>query len=282
MVIALLSVILVVCWLSCCAGYCEGEWKDFDSPDMSTYMTVAARNQLDTSDFDASSRIFINNACPAQVVQHTCYYFGDPAHARKLEYRRWILKDNPNDRCVPFRPTEFLSLVRDRRVLFLGDSVMGELFVSLLCALYHTTESFYRFRFMMLLHGDNFLRPLNQSKHSYNQGGTITFHALKVTMAHILVNHPNENIAGILKSHRVTTQDIIVLNPGLHFNDRGEYRNALGSLQTLLQSLKQSSPGNFPIIFYLQITPQHFPDMPNGYYGQRPKNFKGTRICKLF
>lgn len=39
---------------------CEGEWKDFDSLDLSAYVTVAARNHMNSTDIDASARVFID------------------------------------------------------------------------------------------------------------------------------------------------------------------------------------------------------------------------------
>lgn len=192
------------------------------------------------------------------------------------------MKDNSTDQCMPFWPLEFLSLVRDRRVFFVGDSIMGNLFISLLCALYHTSEAVYRVNFVKLYHCDNVLCPLNEAKHSYNRGGAITFHATNTTLTYTMINSPSKDVAGVLERYGVTSGDILVLNPGLHFNDKDKYRNAMETLKESLQSLKTSTPERFPIIFYNEITPQHFPDMPNGYYAQITENYSGTRICKPF
>ena len=83
-----------------------------------------------------------NEICPWIIDQQNCVKFGRPDR----EYMHWRWK--PNECELPFfNATEFLKLVRGKKMVFVGDSVGKNQMWSLLCLLNHVSKQFPPFFF---------------------------------------------------------------------------------------------------------------------------------------
>jgi hypothetical protein len=262
-------------------NFCDGKWERSSIPDVSSYPIIAARSHYNSSTSTESSLEFINTACPAQVAHYTCYYHGDTKRAQNIEFKRFI-PDPPtteNEACLPFHPVEFLELIRNKEVIFYGDSILGNLWTSLFCSLYSTTHSTYSINFIKLDKCDELLCPLGEASHSYNHGGSIKFEHFNVTMHYMLVNTYDSNFVKFIDMNK---DKIIIYNVGLHYNDEKQFdhdmEEAASALSTYFNSKRQQNE-SLPLLFFAESSPQHFPVNPNGYYDQLTQNYIGIKQC---
>ena len=120
--------------------------------------------------------------CPAQVAHHTCYYHKNKTKAEILERRQFIpyATKSISDASVPFRRSEFLELMRGRRMFLIGDSVIAGIFTSLLCTFHTMTEinklqmNFKRLPDCSQLMCPGVVRD-GSGEHSWNRGGHVYF-----------------------------------------------------------------------------------------------------------
>jgi hypothetical protein len=262
-------------------SFCDGKWEGSNSPDISSYQIVAARNHYNSSTARNSSLEFVNTACPAQVAHYTCYYLGDPQRAKIIEFKRFIPNpsSNEDDGCLPFHPLEFLELIRNREVILHGDSIIGNVWTSLFCSLYSVTESKYFIDFKKLVKQCDELCPLGKAAHSYKHGGSIKFEHFNTTIHFMLANSYSPNLVKFIESHK---HSIIIYNVGLHYNEKPKFDKDMGSAASALSAYfvdKRQRNESIPLVFFAETSPQHFDANPNGYYGQLTGNYAGVRKC---
>ena len=121
-------------------GLCKGKWQnirpvlDAEEPDAfaSISGTVHAAQVKYTGSTDSAIE-WRKNACPAEVIQHSCHFHGNNDRLDELENRHWVSND-PN--CPEFWPLEFLLAFRNKRIVFYGDSVMLQLWTYIVCSLH--------------------------------------------------------------------------------------------------------------------------------------------------
>lgn len=302
--ISLVSVIFALLYCTrICVAYCEGSWKSSRTADPASYPIVASRQPLRIDDYNTSVRDFLESACPAQTAHYTCYYHGNTTHAQELEFRRYIPyhfstsnprnEDNDHSTCLLFRPFEFLSLLRNRRMFFLGDSILGNLYVSLFCSLYHVSESHHRVNFIKLFGCDKVLCPFDTESHSYNHGDVLTFREFNTSLFFFIFNKIEFDLRGVVDYYGMTADDIVIINQGIHYNEPKSFAGHLRSFHLQLNKLWSNHDfrTRMPILLYAESTPQHFPaemeNQANGYYKpvtttqeQLPVN--RTRKCRSF
>eukprot|EP01033_Poteriospumella_lacustris_P009197 gene9197-6614_t len=251
-----------------------------------------------TSVYNTSVRDFLESACPAQVAHYTCYYHGNASHAQELEFRRYVPHqvstndprnaDNDDSTCLPFRLVEFLSLLRNRRVFFLGDSILGNLYVSLFCSLYHVAESHHRINFIKLYSCDKVLCPFDSESHSYNHADVLTFREYNASLFYFIYNQVDFDLRRVADHFGMTADDVLVINPGIHYNDRNLFTGHLRVLHSQLTGMwaDRDFRARAPTVLFAESTPQHFPaqaeGQANGYYPQLTTGFQGERKCRPF
>jgi hypothetical protein len=86
----------------------------------------------------------------------------------------------------------------------------------------------------------------------------------------------------------VTADDVVVVNPGIHYNDRSLFTGHLRVLHSQLTSMwaDRDFRARSPTVLFAESTPQHFPaqaeGQANGYYSQLTTGFQGERKCRPF
>jgi hypothetical protein len=112
--------------------YCDGEWINRSSNFTMNeeYLIFRSRTIFDTNHIEESVQEFVKNACPAQAAMYTCYYGVDEADRASMLENRHFIPNHPQ-RCQSYTPTKFLQLIRNRKVVMLGDSVIGQIWQSL-------------------------------------------------------------------------------------------------------------------------------------------------------
>jgi len=83
----------------------------------------------------------------------------------------------------------------------------------------------------------------------------------------IRVSHTRHLIANIERISRIPRGSIILLNVGLHFNDKNSYIKFLEVLEELCLRNRCTNA----TIIWQETAAQHFPDSRNGYFNQRGK-----------
>jgi hypothetical protein len=262
-------------------SFCDGKWEASNISDISSYPILAARNHYNLSTARESAVEFVNTACPAQVAHYTCYYHGDTQRAQNIEFKRFIPNPptNDSDGCVSFHPLEFLELIRNRVVIFHGDSILGNVWTSLFCSLYSASKSLYSIDFRKLIKGGDILCPLGEAAHSYNQGGTIKFPHFNVTLHFALMN---EYYSTFTKFIEFNKNYIIIYNTGLHYNEEAKFNHDMKEAASALSNYftnKRHRNETIPLLFFAETTPQHFNTTANGYYDEIALNHKGSKQC---
>ena len=122
---------------SACDG--EGTWSAVTF--QNTYHTAASRI---TSAEVSSGVDWFEASCPTQSFVYSCYYHNKKAKSvlSSLDHRRW---DTPNAACLRFYPYDFIQSLSGRRLVLYGDSVMGQIWQSLVCSLNQVTNSTLRY-----------------------------------------------------------------------------------------------------------------------------------------
>jgi hypothetical protein len=89
------------------------------------------------SEYSVAKKDNFSAACPLEAFSRNGYYLGLQNRTQVLSRRRWI---SSNESCRSFNESEFLSEIRDRVLVFVGDSLMDEVYSTLICHLYGMVE----------------------------------------------------------------------------------------------------------------------------------------------
>jgi hypothetical protein len=253
------------------ANPCEGHWQQLDH-EPNDYHISASRTPFLANKANLSIDTFIKEACPAQVALYTCYFsHDDQARSKRIE-RMSFVADN-DEQCRPFFPAEFLRLLRNRRVLFHGDSTSGQLWTSLVCSLYHIEESYVHTAFWgggechrsrrcpVEPLPDNQFNPL----HAYLSSGYINFRHSNTSLIHYAENHL-QSLPTHVRNFALGPEDVVVVGHGLHNSEPKPWASEIeGFRRYLEEQLLGTDSVHAPLYFVLHSTPQHF-DSSNGYF----------------
>ena len=209
------------------------------------YLLNGARTRYDPVHISKSVHKFLREACPAQQAGYSCYYTdtNDEERPKILEQRRFIPYNSST--CHPFTPHKFLHLLKNRRLLLLGDSVMGQTWESLVCALYNlpglTTHLFTYFSQHVLNANNPLLVPVpidfsrlgeQNPLHGHIVSGYLAIKELNLVISfqrhepHAPDNnkpqqhqHREHSIREVIDMYRLEEYDIVIFNMGLHYNN---------------------------------------------------------------
>ncbi len=268
----------------------EGEWKQLSSTNDGLYYLYGSRvTQLpENNDLNADLNAYFAEACPTESLLRSCYFHTDKNYStiQLLEMRKFKPK---NPKCLQFEPFGFLELIRNRRIIMLGDSIMTQIFASLVCALYRVTYSTYDMDFHKLWGSqcNEINCPFGQGKHSHLLGGWINFPLVNASIVQVgQYNFNYQEVSGHLKRITIplTKHDIVIYNFGIHYNNEDEFKYAIKDLKAdfpnLLATFSEDR-NNQPQWFFLGTTPQHFDTPKTGYYKQETKDYHKT-YCDPF
>lgn len=282
--------VLVVCLLlPVVAGYCEGSWEQLAFAD-DKYHIDAARTVHDPQ----SNQLWLAQACPAQIAVYTCYFHGNASKSAELERRRFVLHGGSvgKETCEPFFPIDFLQSIRGKRLVLIGDSIMGQLWVSLVCTLHSLVHNRLDVEFGRLPGCNDIICPDPHSgKHSFLEGGWMHFPSFNATISHVVQSKFDlQDVLRVFRSHRLGARDIVTMNFGVHYNREEEYDAAMkqfrdellvgvygdGSTNTTTQNVHNNT---LPRILYFQSAPQHFRGS-SGYYDQNTQRYPYGFQCE--
>jgi len=217
------------------------------------------------------------SACKVQTVMHSCYAHGDTARAKDLESRRFVPH---NRKCLDFNPELLLERIKGRSLLLYGDSVMMQLWQSLVCACgsldlsVSVSVDWYRHNSSSQMYYSSAVCPYG-AEHCHLHGGSAFFPKFNSSISFrlfgwyekLVENHaPLHNtyqiglLSKLVKRNNLRLNDFLVINWGLHAHDRADYRQRLLAFRQDLRKVPNSNPRQ---IFFMETWPQHF---AKGYY----------------
>lgn len=258
------SVIQYVASVSCESG----SWQKIPAA-KDPLPAVYARNGYRPNDTALSEKEFLLNACQTQVLFYTCYYHeGHPDYtipkgrAFELEYTRFQPKDM---QCLSPRPADMLSILRDRRLLFLGDSVMIQIFLDFICKLSSSVDTTVDMHYAAMATAKSIGCPFGK-KHCHPYDGFVRIPSFRTEVYGRRIEYSKGRLKAIFRSiFNLTSNDIVVFNVGLHYNNENLYRKDLLDIFSELTEFQQEL--NMPTVFLMESTPQHF-NTSNGYFDQ--------------
>lgn len=229
----------MVLTIICVGKRCVGYWQDFNSTNT-------------------------RGVCPLLEHQSHCSPF------RISQRRRFVFTSN----CQSFNPEVALSLFKNKRIVLIGDSVLTQVWESLVCELYEIEKN-VKFT----------VEPDKGYKGGY-QIGTKSAHFLNFNFTILNSRFDWYYKAGsaltILKPYCESGADV-VLNFGIHYNeylgkpsqqpDRNDYLSALWELSKDITSMGNTCNWR---LWFSESTPQHFKgNNGNGYF-----NAKRGKQCR--
>lgn len=158
----------------------------------------------------ATQRELVCPSCPdLKTETRSCGLGRGGDHEKEIRRRRWQPEDN---RCEAYFPSDFLRRFENKTIVFIGDSVMQQIWeelVTQLSAWTHTAEIYFK--------------PPWQEEYSFTIASL--YDASIVTLRHnynkfdhvVMLRH-------VLKAHGFTDNDIFVFNIGIHYNEPNSYR----------------------------------------------------------
>jgi hypothetical protein len=204
---------------------------------------------------------FINDSnllkCPIHPSQSQ-YVCHDLPKGSFVPFRKFVSENCELDE---FRPLQFLSLLRNRRLLFGGDSVIGQQFFMIFCSLFDVVETKYTWELK-----------------EYRFIGEVFFPEYNATMIIklYLLEHLRKGETLNLLDHYISVgklfspTDMLISNFGLMFNHPEWMKPYLDRWITDLESI---SVKERPIILWRETTTQHFPppippdnSIPEGFF----------------
>eukprot|EP01038_Epipyxis_sp_PR26KG_P011254 gene11254-15100_t len=213
---------------------------------------------------------WMEEACPTQTMFYTRYYFethpsqsSSPHRAFDVESRRFVSQD---PECKIVYPYDFLNLLTNRRVILLGDSVMNQIWQTLVCLLVDTEESYVHVDWTeSSINKIEWICPFGKV-HCRPAFGTLRFHESNISIIGVgMDKYSKSHFFNTILYHRLSSEDIVITNLGLHMNTQSELDLQLNALFSDLTAATNCTQHSFPHIFFLETTPQHF-NSSNGYY----------------
>jgi hypothetical protein len=273
-------VLVVVCVLqSCWCGssskaqdnvLCGGHWETLQSMEQHSYSIKAGRTPKQANNsvlgYTPWNQPWFWEACPTQTTLHSCHFHSNKTHADLLERRVWVTHDAS---CLEFAPLEFLQLLRDRRLIIIGDSLLTQLWQVLICALHGTAENRLYVHWAKMWRCNEVTCPNDREVHSNCYGGVSRFPTFNVTIINKkMYKYSKDYFFGTLQRLKVTSRDVILVNFGLHYNEEKEYSHAIESFN---QDIQESSILTTAKLAFFETSPQHYPTS-NGYFKQGDQN----------
>ena len=252
----------------------NGKWYDTsDSKDLyELYPVNRFSHDIVQSKIDQNNGI-IEGLCPAESFYFNCHYLGANERIERLMKRRWK-SDNKN--CLEYHPVEFLKLVKNRKILLLGETQMEQLWSGFVCSMYKRTtidlEIEWRQKDYRLP-----VCPFGDGKHcsftdatAYSPSYNVTI-ILKEFNYHVWnsfneLNKDEETyLESMIRQNSLSKSDLVFVMGGIH-----EDRLVLNEYQNMLKTeiIDKYNFEKDPQIIVTELTPDHYTGMTytNGYF----------------
>lgn len=300
MIVAVLTILFSLIWHS--VGYCEGSWQTLTHNEGIPHIH-AARTAHDPLEAKGSNAKWLEQACPAQMAVYTCYFHGNVTRARELEMRRYVPhpptaptppSSSSDEQCHAFHAIELLELLRNKHVVFIGDSILTQLWVSLVCLLGPLTQTQLSIHWGRMFHCNDITCPAGDSNEHSLIGNSWAYLPSSNTsfVLEIVPEYNLKAIQHIYSTHRLTATDLVIMNFGVHYNKQEEFGHAIGAfMRGVVGEMYKHQPqpidmeagadgsredqaawkSHLPPILYFQTAPQHFGG-ESGYYQGKDSN----------
>lgn len=224
---------------------------------------LAGRSSYDSKyPNNTSNQPWFSEVCPTQTTLHSCYYHGNVTLARILERRSWVTTDS---KCASFHPMEFLELIRNRRIIIIGDSMLTQMWQALTCILYGATEQKLYVHWAKMWRCNSITCPGGSEQHSNCYGGVMRFPFVNATIIDKkMYKYTKEYFFGTLRRLKLSSRDVVLINFGMHYNVEKEYQRVISQFAN---DLKDEKKAGLPLhhAAFLETTPQHYAN-GNGYF----------------
>jgi hypothetical protein len=268
---------------------CQGRWKQHVNESLlhPFHHILGLKKSFD--DYHSNDEI-LKEICPVEIFQQNCFYMGITNRTNNLMGREW---DSKSKDCHHFSAHGLLSMLRNRTIWFMGDSTMIQAFNSMVCTLMATIKHVKAtVNWSQVKGGDGYTGntvvfsdrtcPLHESHchHNVLNGTSVLFPEYNATIHlkwFVSYNDAKDktNIIGFLKS---VSNDVVVFNTGLHYNNATEYRIDMNNFR----SDYDREVGAKLQFYFLESTPQHFAtDWGNGYFNGAKLSRSCVRIPDL-
>jgi len=224
---------------------CRGEWVQHD-PAKTDYNKISHYRGSHMTKTEITTQQWLNESCPVDTFMFNCYYHILSSRVVESSFREWIPSDPSS--CRPFEPLALLHHLRNRTVSFMGDSIMGQTWISMICALYPFTK------LEADVHWDNYPYQGIYDHHICPEGkphcqlryGNIYLPAYDI---HITYDEMHRYVPGvmtdvIINRYRLTSRDIVLLNYGVHYNSGYDYYIEMKKLSIELNNLFKMHPNS--------------------------------------
>lgn len=229
-----------------------GVWQDSEVAEPSYSIHFATANSSDPE-------LWRRQACANQYTGQSCFWKGDRQRAERLLRRRW--RPDSAD-CLEFWPHAWLELMRNKRVLFVGDSLMMQVAHSLVCSLDLTTKTIFNPRWEFAKWMSRKICPWEHD-HCNSKGGNYFFPLANSTISVVFAGRYTQiNFFGTLSKYMITKDDLVVISFGAHYRDKESF---VEDITNMRKEIVDSGRRDVPHILYTQALPQHFNSI-NGYY----------------
>lgn len=276
----------------------NGRWEQSDAISIANdptqnFVHMYSASYQELADDNARLAKWRAESCPFEDTVFSCNFNDRDGRADMVKNRRWI-PENPQ--CKPFSPPAFLEVIRNRQVVLFGDSTMRQTWKTIACSLYnvHLPEQegkgsiprFYaRWREVGGYASNHLVCPL-YPKQCVIDVGIGLFDGYN-SVFRLMEMHEGFYKSGMLqtlvKEMYLTSDDVIVINFGLHYNSDDLIGNP--AMHKDLEHFRHDVidlGSRCPHIFFQESFPQHFTraEGNNGYYTSK-KGFHQSRCSAI-
>lgn len=273
------------------SSYCSsGQWIDNykdNKHDIQEYKFLSF-----FKDNYTTSKELLMESCPVELFIQNCRYHGISDRSNILLNRKWIPENSSN--CIPYKSSNFLSLLRNKKLYMLGDSVMHQVWTTLFCSLYNKQRIIYDIRWLYYDH-KNICLFRNGYHCSYHTSLNVSYFHDIITNTTVyfgwlspILTPKSSYIKTIIDIGNLNHNDIILINIGAHYNYGQQflYKNHLDLIRSEVNKLDITSNHIIPTIFFMETFPQHFDSIYNGYFSDKLnsrqcKSINNTRLINI-
>lgn len=221
--------------------------------------------------FGANSSAYdewFQTACPIECTRFSSYFRGVPLdHIKELERRFWAPTSTS---CIDWSPRRFLKSVKGKSVLLIGDSLMLQVYSSLICETINLSpyEEYIEWHDKTGCHTEYYKQHCTIE---WPGQSIFTFPTLNTKFIFKRMDQPNwYYIYRDISSRKLTSNDMVVINTGSHHDYNGIEYYQFVLTEMVAEARKIPS---LPSLYFMHTLPTHF-NSSTGYYEKFRSNEK--------
>ena len=217
-----------------------------------------------------SNKMF-THACPFQSQVYSCRLYLDSDETTGSGYKTSRKKFTPSTCSInEFRPKQFLTLLRNKRLMFSGDSMSMQNFIMVACSLHVEAESEYSKEWCIkpeCAEGAEHCQLVTAKVFYPEYNTTIVFLGTQAFDYNSKHHGEHDLIEYIDYGQLWSPFDILLLNVGLHASSRDWLSKVT---QKISEQYNCTKPDQRPILIWRETSAQHFDTEsdgePSGYF----------------